>query len=181
MDQLYQNLHQFDRPWWSAWPCWSAQYARPCWSTQSARPWWSVQSARPCWSAWPRRCSNEIEQSSFHSKLHHFITIKLLISVKPYLLSGELLDLYKSRFGQKIMVRSEPSRNSVRLNFESSSESASALEADWLTIIHLSPPNQISKSECRVLNFSLSESWNWKFLLFLKYKLQNPISVFSID
>ena len=89
MNQLYQNLRQSARPWWSA------QSARPCWSTQSARPLWSVQSARPCWSAWPRRCSNEIEQSSFHSKLHHFITIKLLISVKPYLLSGELLDLYK--------------------------------------------------------------------------------------
>ena len=102
----------------------------------------------------------QMQQNGFHSIQNSIISFlsNCSFSVEPYLLSGELLDLYNARFGQKIMVRSEPSRNSVRLNFESSFESASAPQADWLTIIHLSPPNQISKSEFRVLNFSLSES-----------------------
>ena len=47
---------------------------------------------------------NSIKTSSFHFyQTAHF-------QFKPFLLSEELLDLYTFRFGQKKLVRSEPSR-----------------------------------------------------------------------
>ena len=91
-----------------------------------------------------------------------------------------MLDLYTFWFGQKKLVRSEPSRNSERLNSESSSESASALKADWLFTFPLLLQTRFLNLDS-VLNFSFYEKFGIENFDFLKYKNEIRITVFSIE
>ena len=75
-----------------------------------------------------------------------------------------LSDAWATRIG--MIKRYRFDLNFLELSYELLSESASALKADWLTIIHHSRPNQISIS---------------KNSLFPKYKFQIRITVFVVD
>ena len=118
---------------------------------------------------------------SIQTKLHLFISIKTAHSqFKPFLLSEELLDLYTFWFGQKKLVRSEPSRmvkDSKLSHHLNQPQLSKLIGCSHFTILLQTRFLNLNS----VLNFSLLEKFEIENFDFLKYKYEIRITVFSIE